>query len=522
MEKFYVIDDVFFNFFRIFVPKMLQLTKFVARTLSFRLSLMVLVALAILLMVALFVVFGYSRKAVREEALAKAEQTLETVVQRIDNILLDVEQSSGNIYCKMLLHTNEPNMMDTCCRTLVEREPYIAGCAIAYEPGFFKNHPEGFMVYYHRSANENGVGVGPIQRTDTLGTLPYNEQNWYVNTIKARAPFWTDPWDDSQQQSYTSFCLPIQIGDKRVGVMVVDISLTSLSKIVLETKVSPNSFCTLLGKDGRYIVHPDSSKLNKDVLELSRKSSDPSVREVAQAMLAGETGNKYVRLHDEDCYVFYKPFERSAVAGRSMEKLGWSAGIIYPADDIFGDYRRLHYTVLIIAGVGLLLLLLLCQTFIHRQLLPLRMLSKSAQRIAEGHHDETIPDSRQQDEVGRLQNHFQRMQQSLGVHVSEMKQLSDTLQERGEVLQAAYEQAQAADRMKTQFLYNMSNQMMSPVKSIFSDVMTINDSYDKLTDEDCDQLADNIQQKGDKITGLLNQLIAESEKKKGVTKETDA
>ena len=522
MEKFYVIDDVFFNFFRIFVPKMLQLTKFVARTLSFRLSLMVLVALAILLMVALFVVFGYSRKAVREEALAKAEQTLETVVQRIDNILLDVEQSSGNIYCKMLLHTNEPNMMDTCCRTLVEREPYIAGCAIAYEPGFFKNHPEGFMVYYHRSANENGVGVGPIQRTDTLGTLPYNEQNWYVNTIKARAPFWTDPWDDSQQQSYTSFCLPIQIGDKRVGVMVVDISLTSLSKIVLETKVSPNSFCTLLGKDGRYIVHPDSSKLNKDVLELSRKSSDPSVREVAQAMLAGETGNKYVRLHDEDCYVFYKPFERSAVAGRSMEKLGWSAGIIYPADDIFGDYRRLHYTVLIIAGVGLLLLLLLCQTFIHRQLLPLRMLSKSAQRIAEGHHDETIPDSRQQDEVGRLQNHFQRMQQSLGVHVSEMKQLSDTLQERGEVLQAAYEQAQAADRMKTQFLYNMSNQMMSPVKSIFSDVMTINDSYDKLTDEDCNQLADNIQQKGDKITGLLNQLIAESEKKKGVTKETDA
>ena len=132
MEKYFVIDDDFFIFFRIFVPKMLRLTKFVARTLSFRLSLMVLVALAILLMVALFIMFGYSRKAVKEEALGKAEQTLETVVQRIDNILLDVEQSSGNIYCKMLLHMNNPNMMDTCCRVLVEREPYIAGCVIAY------------------------------------------------------------------------------------------------------------------------------------------------------------------------------------------------------------------------------------------------------------------------------------------------------------------------------------------------------------------------------------------------------
>lgn len=523
MEKFYVIDDVFFNFFRIFVPKMLQLTKFVARTLSFRLSLMVLVALAILLMVALFVVFGYSRKAVREEALAKAEQTLETVVQRIDNILLDVEQSAGNVYCKMILQTNRPELIDTYCRKLVECEQYVDGCVIAFEPGFYKNYPNGLVSFYRRVDSKDGLGEGAVVPIDTIGKGSYFEKSRYLTTLKARSPFWTDPWEDSlQNKSYTTFCLPIRLADKDVGVMVVYVSLNFLSKIVLETKVSPNSFCTLLGKDGRYIVHPDSSKLNKDVLELSRKSSDPSVREVAQAMLAGETGNKYVRLHDEDCYVFYKPFERSAVAGRSMEKLGWSAGIVYPADDIFGDYRRLHYTVLIIAGAGLLLLLLLCQTFIHRQLLPLRMLSKSAQRIAEGHHDETIPDSRQQDEVGRLQNHFQRMQQSLGVHVSEMKQLSDTLQERGEVLQAAYEQAQAADRMKTQFLYNMSNQMMSPVKSIFSDVMTINDSYDKLTDEDCNQLADDIQQKGDKITGLLNQLIAESEKKKGVTTETDA
>lgn len=513
MEKYFVIDDDFFIFFRIFVPKMLRLTKFVARTLSFRLSLMVLVALAILLMVALFIMFGYSRKAVREEALLKAEQTLETTVQRIDNILLDVEQAAGNVYCKMLFHLKEPNMIDTLCLKLVEREPKVTGCAIAFEPGFLKNHPKGFMTYYHHISSKNGDS--PIVRSETFGEGPYYEQNWYINTVNARSPFWTDPWEDSlHHESYTSFCLPIYADGKKAGALVVDVTLASLSNIVLETKVSPNSFCTLLGKDGRYIVHPDSSKLNENVIEIAKKDADPSVLEAAQAMLAGEIGNKYVRLRGEDCYVFYKPFERNAVAGRSMEKLGWSAGIIYPADDIFGDYRRLHYVVLIIAGVGLLLLLLLCQTFIHRQLLPLRMLSKSAQRIAEGHHDETIPESQQQDEVGRLQNHFQQMQQSLSVHVSEMKQLSDMLQERGEVLRATYEQAQVADHMKTQFLYNMSNQMMSPVKSIYSDVMTISGSYDKLTDEDCNKLADDIQQKGDKITGLLNQLIAESEKKK--------
>ena len=81
---------------------MLRLTRLISRTLSFRLSVMVLVALAALLMAALLIMFTFSRKAVRDEALQKGQQTLETMVQNIDNILLSVEQSSGNVYWKMM------------------------------------------------------------------------------------------------------------------------------------------------------------------------------------------------------------------------------------------------------------------------------------------------------------------------------------------------------------------------------------------------------------------------------------
>ncbi len=238
-------------------------------------------------------------------------------------------------------------------------------------------------------------------------------------------------------------------------------------------------------------------------------------------MMAGETGYKHVRVEGEDFYVFYKPFERSVVPGRSVEKLDWSVGVVYPENDIFGDYNRLLYMVLLIAVVGLLLLLVLCQTFVHRQLLPLRLLSMSAQRISEGYYEEPIPDSRQQDEVGRLQKHFQQMQKSLSTHVDEMNRLTMTLRERGEELQEAYEQAQEADRMKTNFLYNMTNQMTSPVSVIFSNVKTINNHYSNLTEEVTGMLVDEIQHQGEKITSLLNQLIADSEK--NITKtEPDA
>lgn len=95
--------------------------------------------------------------------------------------------------------------------------------------------------------------------------------------------------------------------------------------------------------------------------------------------------------------------------------------------------------------------------------------------------------------------------------MSEMQQLTDTLQKRGEVLQATYEQAQGADRMKTNFLYNMSNQMTTPVNNINHHVKTVCARYNDLTEENVNQLIHEIRQEGEKITALLNRLITDSE-----------
>ena len=444
---------------------MAKLPKLITKTLSFRLSLTVIAALATLLLVALLIIFIFSRKAVKEEALQNAGQTLEATMQRIDNILLKVEQSSGNIYWKMLPHIHQPEKMALYTRKLVEISPYITDCTITW---------------------------------DTDSTAADSIFTGWINS-------------ENKTNAITTFRLPLFDGPRKVGDMDVDVSLTLVSKIMLETKPSPNSFCTLLKPDGTVIVHPDSTILGRHIFELT-KDDYPSMTEVAQAMLNGETGYKYVRLDGKDFYVFYKPFERTEVIGRAMSKLGWSAGIIYPEEDIFGDYNRLLYIVLIIAAIGLVLLFLTCRLFIHHQLVPLRRLEKSAQRIAEGDYDKTIQYSRRRDEVGRLQNHFSEMQQSLSTRMGEMNRLTDTLRERGEALQATYEQAQQAERLKTNFLYNMSDQMMSPVEGILQRVMTISDHEEKQAEETADQLVDGIQERGEAVTALLNQLITESEK----------
>ena len=224
-------------------------------------------------------------------------------------------------------------------------------------------------------------------------------------------------------------------------------------------------------------------------------------------MISGETGYKPFKMHGQDYFVFYKPFKRIAVQEIPTVELGWSTGIIYPEEDIFGDYNSLSFYVLAIAVVGILVLFLFTRTIIHRQLKPLIMLTKSAQHIAKGNYSEPIPESSQNDEIGRLQNNFRKMQQSLAVSIGELEQLKATLVERGEGLRKAYQQAQKAERMKISFLHNMTNQMLEPAESISKDVDTLCQHNELVGKQEIASVANDIQLNGKTITMLLENLL---------------
>ena len=510
---------------------MLKIPKIITRTLSVHLSCMVVFAIAILLTSSLAVMFVFARQTVRGEALQNAEQTLAGTLQHIDNILLSVEQSAGNIYWDVLPHVNEPEKMEDYCRRLVQCNPYIVGCAIAFTPHYYADH-DLFMTYVRRRGKSMmTTDKSDLVTTSTFGHRPYTEQAWFAEPIKKQRAIWSDPMknEEVEGEALTTFSLPIFSREgKCVGVLAADVALSLLSQIVMAAKPSPNGYTTLLGRNGSYLVHPDTNKLlHETVYTQLEKGVGASVREAAEAMMAGKTGYKRFQLDGKDCYVFYKPFTRYEVPGRSMEKLGWSVGVVYPEDDIFGDYNKLLYYVLAIAIIGLLLFYVLCRSITHRQLLPLRMLTKSAQHIAEGNYNEMIPTTTREDEIGQLQRHFHQMQQALAAHVGELKQLTTVLKERSEVLQKVIKRTQEADRMKLTFLHNMTNQMIKPANAISESVETLCHMASKsasekedTTDvtEQAEEEVKTINAESKVITDLLNHLLdaSDSEKGKGV------
>jgi K+-sensing histidine kinase KdpD len=93
-----------------------------------------------------------------------------------------------------------------------------------------------------------------------------------------------------------------------------------------------------------------------------------------------------------------------------------------------------------------------------------------------------------------------------------MQGLTRTLKERGETLKATYEQTKAANSMKMNFLSNMSDQIMEPVNEIHNRALTISNHLNELSEEETSRFVDEIQAQGGKVTSILNNVIAKSEK----------
>ena len=485
---------------------MLKLPKIIRTTLSVRIALMVISATVLLLMASMTVMLIYARKAVKEEATQKASVTLDYTTHSIDNILLSVEQTTGNIFFNMLPHLNNPDMMFVYARKLVETNPYVAGCAIAFKEDYYKGH-KTFMAYLHH-VDSAGVAYADTEvgTDDMFGNTPYTQQSWFTQTIETGKMGWMNPLKDmkTDEAPIFTFCLPIPSleDNKPIGVIGVDVSLSQLSKIVQEAKPSEHSYCTLIDQDGTFIVHPYKNKL-MDKTALMMK--EQSIQKVAKAMISGETGYMPIKTGNQELLVFYKPFKRIAVPGRSSEDLGWSVGIVYPEKDIFGDYDNLLFYVIAIALVGLVLSTIITFYYLKDKLKPLVMLTEQAQRIAQGNLDEPIPDSKREDEIGRLQGNFKLMQLSLATKIGELNKLTTDLKKRGEELSIAYKQAQKADRMKTVFLHNMTNQMLEPSKAIRKDVEAL--CGNGLEHNKIVQLSDDIIKNGDTVTDLLKDML---------------
>lgn len=488
---------------------MVKLSKINVPYTSLRLDLMVVCEMVLLLLLSLGVMLYFSRQALVDEAQENAKQTLEATVLNIDNIMTSVEQTTYNVYQDLKGHLDQPQRMFTYSREIVKTNPYIVGCAIVFKPGYYAGH-DLYMAYVHRKGSESTTSdKTELETLDKYTDRPYTEQVWYTEPMDAKQPCWVGPLknEDAEDEALVTFCLPIYDRGECVGVVASDLSLEVLTNIIHATKPSANGYAVLLNDKGSYVVHPDEVKLTKQTGFEGELKNSPEALEAARAMVAGETGSMPFRMDGKSWFVFYKPFHHAREYGAPMKQVGWSAGVVYLKDDILSSYYILIWMVLAITIAGILLFVVLCRMVIRRQMQPLRMLTRSAKRVAGGDYSQTVPMAQRDDEIGQLQNLFRRMQLSLAAKSTELEQLTKRLTERGEQLHKAYGNAQGSDRMKTAFLHYMATQMTVPADIIERSVMKLCNNFDTMSPQEADFEVSVIKEQDERVLDLLDHMV---------------
>lgn len=485
---------------------MRNIVRHIRQSLSWKLSLGILLMAVPIFVLSLGILYAESRDNVKKEALEHANSVLSTTMERVSRYMGMIETAT-DINDWAVTANLHPDSLLAYSNFIVSINGSVDGCSISTEPNVFPKYGRYFSAY-------------TVRESDTVTTVieeeyEYFEKVWYKQPRQLGKPCWVIYFDESDSLALTldgmiaSYSKPLYDDEKKfVGVISTDLSLLHLSRIISEEKPYPDSYFMMVGEEGRYLVHPDTAQLFTHTIFSDvdpREQSD--VIALGHEMTTGKEGNMRVVINGEHCLVTYRP----------VPNTNWSLALVCPERNILQSYNRLNYIITPLIIVGLLLILLFCSIVVARSIRPLNKLADKLQRIAEGHYDEQIKKTDHQDVVGRLQNNFASMQESLSNYVNNIQQMNEETIRRNEELARTSELAQEADRQKTLFIQNVSHQVRTPLNIIMGFGQVLRESRSMLPKEEAASVVDTMKHNAmmlDRMTLMLYDSSA-----KGATEE---
>ena len=472
----------------------------IRRSFSAKLSVGILLLAAPIFVLSLGVLFFQSRHLIRMEALGRAQSVLTTTMQRLSRNLMTIATATEANSWQVEQQMNPDALLDFTHR-IVRMNPHIDGCSISMEPNSFPQYGRYFSAY---TVREPDSIVSVVEKQ-----YEYFEKVWYKKAHDLNTPCWVLYYDEADSLDLTlngivaSFSKPLYHADGRfAGIISSDLSMLRLSKLMSEEKPYPNSYFIMIDELGRYIVHPDSTML---FLHTIFDNADPrrqtDIIALGHEMTGGKEGHMTVNINGSNCLVCYQP-----VYGTQ-----WSLAVVCPDSDVLAGYHRFTYIVIPLFVVGLLIILLLTYRAVTQTIRPLNKLLDKTQSIAEGNMEVVIRQSQREDAIGRLQNSFATMLQSLKKHMDDIRTTSEQTRQRNEELADATLLAQEAERQKTAFIQNVSHQIRTPLNIITGFAQVISNQQWGIPEEERKNIIDMMDHNSKLLTRMVLMLFDSSD-----------
>ncbi|MBR1395364.1 MAG: histidine kinase [Prevotella sp.] len=445
----------------------------IRRSLSTKLGITTLLLAIPIFILSLGILYLQSQYIVRKTAMERANSALDATMQRLE-LSLGLVETATNSNSWLATAYPTPDSLLAVSRRVVMFNSHISGCSITTEPDFFPQRGRYFSVYTVRE--------GDSVVTAVEAPYEYFEKPWYKVPKTLRKACWIDPFDDynegtlSNKEMIASYCKPLYGRDGNLfAVISTDLSLRKLNEIIVREHPYPNSYFIMTGADGRFFIHPDTTRLFvKTIFTDAEAMQQQEVADLGREMTARKAGSRRVTIDGVSTVVCYRPLPGTA----------WSLALVCPERDILKGHYILSNILAPIVIAGLLLILLFSMRIVKRAISPLYHLLDTTRQIAAGQYDTAIPRSHRRDVVGRLQNSFVAMQEAIDQRAKDKQQVAEETTLRNEELAKATQMAEEADRQKTAFIQNMTHQIRTPLNIITGFAQVLRDSHGQMPEEE--------------------------------------
>jgi sigma-B regulation protein RsbU (phosphoserine phosphatase) len=396
-----------------------------------------LMVIVVFIIITLIVTY-LSSTAVFTESRENARSRMEIANLHINTVLVAVEVAVDNTVPEVESMLSNPDGMYDVVRSLLEYNPNIIGSTVAFEPNYYPSKGEQFSPYAYRDIN------GEIQ-TKQLGTANYvyHNMDWYLTPKLQKKSCWSEPYFDTGggEQMMTTYSHPLyDANGKLYGILTADVSLEWLTDLLTKSDIEFNqkvlnlmvsdendvqvdsaflynhAYTYIIGKSGTYIAHPLRNRiLNDTYFTYSAKSNDSADDQIGKEMIAGKAGMRSIDRDGTKFIIHYAPIART----------GWSMATVIPYKLIV--YSSVHSAIIImvVMFLGLIVLYAVCRRILKRGTEPLTRFAKSADEIAQGNLNASLPQIRTHDEMKHLHDSFAMMQTSLMEQMEEMKRVNE-------------------------------------------------------------------------------------------------
>ena len=411
-------------------------------TLYARITMLIMLTVLVVFVIITYLVTYFGAKGVLLGSTENAKSRMEITNQRINTVMQAVEVAVYNTIPEVEMSLKNPDDMYRIVRRLLEINPYIVGSTVAFEPYYYQEKGEQYSPYAYR-------GIGGVIYTKQLGTADYeyHYMDWYLIPKLLKKNYWSEPYYDrgGGEQMMTTYSHPLYDKNGHIyAILTADISLEWVTDLLRKSDVDFNqkalevdvdnekelqaeiendssffydfAYSYIIGKGGTYISHPLRERiLNDTYFTYSMKSTDSIDNQIGYEMIDGKSGMKTIDRDGTKFVVSYSPIVRT----------GWSMATVIPYKLITN--RSAKYSMIIIGVMlfGLLVLFVICRSILKRATRPLALFARSADNIAKGNLNASLPQIRTRDEMKHLHDSFAMMQTSLNKQIEELKRVNE-------------------------------------------------------------------------------------------------